>query len=447
MPLFKLHGVHVEHHKNTASLKAVRMSIPSEVVIPMAMHIGAPATPIVKVGERVLVGQKIAEVGGYISAPIHSSVSGTVKRIEERLASNGTYVKAITIASDGLMEVAPTVKPVSVTDTASFVEAVKESGLVGLGGAGFPTHVKLSVKDLSQIEEVVINCAECEPYITSDTRTMIDDINYVREGVNLLERFLLAKKIIFGIEENKKEAIECLKKLEKEDKCIEVKVLKASYPQGGEKVLIYNTTKKIIPEGKLPLDKGIVIMNVTTLATMAKYIETGMPLVEKTITVDGSSVNNPQNVIVPIGTKLKDVFLFCGGFKKTPFKVMYGGPMMGITVPSLEEPILKNTNAVLAFDEKEAHINEPSNCIKCGRCINNCPLHLNPTAFAKAVDLKHPEDLVKYKVNLCMECGVCSYVCPAKRPLVQKNRLAKLELKKYLAELKKKEEEEKNEKE
>lgn len=445
MPLFKLHGVHVEHHKNTASLKAVRMSIPSEVVIPMAMHIGAPATPIVKVGERVLVGQKIAEVGGYISAPIHSSVSGMVKKIEERLASNGTYVKAITIASDGLMEVAPTVKPVSVTDTASFVEAVKESGLVGLGGAGFPTHVKLSVKDLSQIEEIVINCAECEPYITSDTRTMIDDINYVREGVNLLERFLLAKKIIFGIEENKKEAIECLKKLENEDKCIEVKVLKASYPQGGEKVLIYNTTKKIIPEGKLPLDKGIVIMNVTTLATMAKYIETGMPLVEKTITVDGSSVNNPQNVIVPIGTKLKDVFAFCGGFKKTPFKVMYGGPMMGITVPSLEEPILKSTNAILAFDEKEVHINEPSNCIKCGRCINNCPLHLNPTAFAKAVDLKHPEDLVKYKVNLCMECGVCSYVCPAKRPLVQKNRLAKLELKKYLAELKKKEEEEKNE--
>lgn len=447
MPLFKLHGIHVEHHKNTASMPAVRMGIPNEVVIPMGMHIGAPATPIVKVGERVLVGQKIAEASGFISAPIHASISGTVKKIEDRLTSNGSYVKAITIVSDGLMEVAPTVQPISVTDTASFVEAVKESGLVGLGGAGFPTHVKLSVKDLNKIEEIVINCAECEPYITSDTRTMIDDIHYLREGVNLLERFMYAKKIIFGIEENKKEAIECLKQLEKEDKCIEVKVLKASYPQGGEKVLIYNTTKKIIPEGKLPLDKGIVILNVTTLATMAKYIETGMPLVEKVVTVDGSAVERPQNVIVPIGTKLKDVFAFCGGFKKTPFKVMYGGPMMGITVPNLEEPILKNTNAILAFDEKEAHINEPSNCIKCGRCINNCPLHLNPTAFAKAVDLHHPEDLVKYKVNLCMECGVCSYVCPAKRPLVQKNRLGKIELKKYLAELKKKEEEEKNEQE
>lgn len=445
MPLFKLHGVHMKHHKNTASMKAVKMGMPSEVIIPMSMHIGAPATPIVKVGERVLIGQKIAEANGFISVPIHASISGIVKKIENRLTSNGSYVQAITIASDGLMEVSSNVKPIVVNDTASFVEAVKESGLVGLGGAGFPTHVKLAVKDLNQIEEIVINCAECEPYITSDTRTMIDDIDDIEEGVNLLERFLLAKKIIFGIEENKKEAIQSLQSLEKKDQCVQVKVLKASYPQGGEKVLIYNTTKKVIPEGKLPLDIGVVIMNVTTLATMAKYIKTGMPLVEKVVTVDGSAVRKPQNVIVPIGTKLKDVFAFCGGFQKTPFKVMYGGPMMGIAVPNLDEPILKNTNAILAFDEKEASIPEPSNCIKCGRCINNCPLHLNPTAFAKAVDLNHPEELVKYKVNLCMECGVCSYVCPAKRPLVQKNRIAKVELKKYLTELQRKEEEEKNE--
>lgn len=445
MPLFKLHGIHVAHHKNTAKMKAVRIKVPNEVIIPMNMHIGVPSKPIVKVGERVLVGQKIAEADGFISVPIHSSVSGKVKKIENRLSSNGTYVKAITIESDGLMEVAQTVKPVIVEDTPSFVQAIKESGLVGLGGAGFPTHVKLSVKDLNQIEEIIINCAECEPYITSDTRTMIDDIDLIEEGVNLLERFLLAKKIIFGIEENKKEAIQSLRVLESKNKCVEIKVLKAKYPQGGEKVLIYHTTGKVIPEGKLPLDKGIVIMNVTTLATMAKYIKTGMPLVEKMITVDGSSVRNPQNVIVPIGTKLKDVFAFCGGFEKTPFKVMYGGPMMGIAVPNLDEPILKNTNAILAFDEKEAIIPESSNCIKCGRCINHCPLRLNPTAFAKAVDLNRPEDLVKYKVNLCMECGVCSYVCPAKRPLVQKNRIAKVELKKYLAELKKKEEEAKNE--
>lgn len=441
MPLFRLHGIHVEHHKNTASMKAVKMDIPSEVVIPMVMHIGAPANPIVKVGDRVLVGQKIAEAGGYISAPIHSSISGTVKKIEERLASNGSYVKAITIFSDGLMEVAPTVKPISVTDTTSFVEAIKESGIVGLGGAGFPTHVKLSVKNLEQIEEVIINCAECEPYITSDTRTMIDDIELIEEGVNLLERFLLAKKIIFGIEDNKKEAIESLKTIQCKDPSVFIKVLSSKYPQGGEKVLIYNTTGKIIPEGKLPLDKGIVIINITTLATIAKYIKTGMPLVEKVVTVDGTAVKNHQNVIVPIGTKLKDVFAFCGGFINKPYKVLCGGPMMGVTVPNIDEPILKTTNAILALDEKEARIPETSNCIKCGRCINNCPLHLNPTIFAKAVDLKQPEDLLKYKVNLCMECGVCSYVCPAKRPLVQKNRLAKVELKKYLAELKKKEEE------
>lgn len=444
MPLFKLRGVHMKYHKNTASMKAVRMDTPSEVVIPMSMHIGAPATPIVKVGERVLVGQKIAQANGFISAPIHASISGTVKKIENRLASNGSYVEAITIASDNLMEVSPSVLPIEVNDTATFVEAIKESGLVGLGGAGFPTYVKLSIKDLSKVEEVVINCAECEPYITSDTRTMIDDIDWIEQGVQLLEKYLLAKKIIFGIEANKPEAIESLKTLQAKDEKVEVKVLKASYPQGGEKVLIYNTTQKIIPEGKLPLDKGVVIMNVTTLATMAKYIKTGMPLVEKVVTVDGGAVQNPQNVIVPIGTKLKDVFAFCGGFKETPYKVIYGGPMMGITVPNLDEPILKNTNAILAFDKKEASIPETSNCIKCGRCINNCPLHLNPTIFAKAVDLKQPELLVKYKVNLCMECGVCSYVCPAKRPLVQKNRLAKVELKKYLNELKKKEEEEKN---
>lgn len=445
MPLFKLHGIHVAHHKNTATMQAVRIKNPDEVIIPMNMHIGAPSKPIVKVGEHVLVGQKIAEADGFVSVPIHASISGKIKKIEDRLSSNGTYTKAITIESDGLMEIAQSVKPIIVEDTHSFVEAIRESGLVGLGGAGFPTHVKLSVKDLNQIEEIIINCAECEPYITSDTRTMVDEIGYIEEGVNLLEKFLRAKKIIFGIEENKKEAIQCLQTLECKDKCVEVKVLKAKYPQGGEKVLVYHTTGKVIPEGKLPLDKGIIVLNVTTLATMAKYIKTGMPLVEKVVTVDGSAVRTPKNVVVPIGTKLKDIFAFCGGFQKTPFKIIYGGPMMGIAVPNLDEPILKNTNAILAFDEKEAAIPETSNCIKCGRCINHCPLYLDPTAFAKAVDLHHPEDLVKYKVNLCMECGVCSYVCPAKRPLVQKNRLAKVELKKYLAELKKKEEEESNE--
>lgn len=431
MPLFKLHGVHVPHHKHTANLKAVKIDTPSEVLIPMNMHIGAPAKPIVKVGDNVKVGDKIAEAAGYISAPIHASISGTVKKIDDMLTSNGSYVPAILIASDGLMEVSENVKPVNLTDTVSFVNAVKESGIVGLGGAGFPTYVKLNVQDLSKIEEVVVNCAECEPYITADTRTMIDDIDLIEEGCNLLKQYLKVPKIIFGVESNKKEAIQSLRTLSEKDATIEVNVLKASYPQGAEKVLIYNTTKKVVPEGKLPLDVGVIIMNVTTLAMIAKYIKTGMPLVEKVLTVDGACVKNPKNVIAPIGTRVKDVFAFCNGFKETPFKVMYGGPMMGQAIPSLELPVVKTTNAILAFNEKEAKLPQPTACIKCGRCINHCPLQLDPVAFSKARELEQPEELEKLKANLCMECGVCAFVCPAKRPIVQNNRLAKTMLRKY----------------
>lgn len=444
MPIFKLHGVHVEHHKNTATMKAVAIPTPKEVIIPMNMHIGAFAKPIVKVGDRVLVGQKIAEAGGYISSPVHAPISGKVKKIEDMLSSNGNFVPSILIESDGNMEVSTDIKPVELIDTASLVEAIKESGIVGLGGAGFPTYVKLAVKDLSKIEEVIINCAECEPYITADTRTIIDNIDLVEEGVKLLEKYLDAKKIIFGIENNKPVAIKCLKELAAKDNKVEVNVLKAEYPQGGEKVLIFNTTKKVVPEGKLPLDVGVVIINVTTLAMIAKYIKTGMPLINKTLTVDGACVKNPQNVIVPIGTPLKDVFAFCGGFKQVPYKVLYGGPMMGIAVPSLDVPVTKTTNAILAFNKKEATIPEPTACIKCGRCVNSCPLQLDPVGYAKARELNDMETLEKLKVNLCMECGVCSYVCPAKRPLVQNNRLAKAELRQYLAK-KKEEEQKKNE--
>ena len=430
MALFKLHGVHVPHHKNTANKKAVNIDTPKEVLIPMNMHIGAPASPIVKVGEKVYVGQKIAEATGYISACIHSSVSGTVKKIDEMLTSNGNSVPAILIESDGLMEKHPDLKPIELTDKDSFVNAVKESGMVGLGGAGFPTYVKFNVKDLSQVEEIVINCAECEPYITADTRTMIDGIQFVKEGVVLLKKYLGAKKIIFGIEDNKPEAIKSLKRLE--DDVVEVQVLPAIYPQGGEKVLIFNTTKKVVPEGKLPLDVGVIIINVTTLAKIAEYIKTGMPLVSKTVTVDGSPVKNPMNVIVPIGTRIKDVFEFCGGFKEQPVKVIYGGPMMGQAIPSLDLPIIKSTNAIVAFNKKEARIPAGTECIKCGRCMNHCPLNLNPVGYAKAVQLDDPEELIRLKVNLCMECGVCSFVCPAKRPLVQNNRLGKGIVREYL---------------
>lgn len=430
----KLHGIHLPHRKNTAAFAAVRMSAPKSVTIPMSMHIGAPATPTVKVGDEVKVGTLIGEAGGYVSSPIHSSVSGKVTAVGPMWLSNGSQATAVTIESDGLMTPDEALTSPEVSDYESFISAVRASGAVGLGGAGFPTAVKLDVKDLSRIEAVIINGAECEPYITSDTRTMIDDAEYVKKGIELLAKYLDAKNIIIGIEQNKAEAVKEMKKLE--SSTVSVKVLPSIYPQGGEKVLIYNCTGKIVPEGKLPIDVGCIVINVTTLAFIAKYIETGMPLVEKTITVDGSAVKEPKNLIVPIGTSLADIFDFAGGFKDEPYKVLYGGPMMGISVKNLSSPLLKNNNAVLAFNEKDAHLPEPSSCIRCGKCVRACPLSLMPLDFARAYALRDYDLLEDRKINLCMECGCCSYVCPANRPLVENHKLAKAALRKHKEKMK-----------
>ena len=426
----RLHGIHLPHRKNTADMPAVRMPAPPCVTIPMAMHIGAPAKPVVKVGDEVKVGSLIGEAGGFVSSPVHSSVSGKVTAVAPLWASNGSEVIAVTIQSDGEMTEDESIAPPEVSDFESFIAAVRASGAVGLGGAGFPTAVKLGVKDLSVIEEVIINGAECEPYITSDTRTMIDNAEYVKKGIELLRKYLGVKKFILGIEQNKPTAIREMKKLEGDG--IFVKVLPSIYPQGGEKVLIYNCTGKVVPEGKLPIDVGSIVINVTTLAFIAKYIETGMPLVSKTLTVDGGAVKEPKNVIVPVGTPLEAVFEFCGGFVSEPAKVLYGGPMMGISVKSLSSPVLKNNNAILAFNEKEAHLPEPTACIRCGRCVRACPLSLMPLEFARGYALRDYDLLEKRKVNLCMECGCCSFVCPAHRPLVENNKLAKAALRKHL---------------
>ena len=349
-------------------------------------------------------------------------------------ASNGSLVTAVTIESDGEMTVDESVEPPEVSNYESFISAIRASGAVGLGGAGFPTAVKLDVKDLSRIEAVIVNGAECEPYITSDTRTMIDDAESVKNGIELLQKYLGAKNIIIGIEENKKEAISEMKKLVSDS--VSVKVLPSIYPQGGEKVLVYNCTGKIVPEGKLPIDVGCIVINVTTLSFIAKYIKTGMPLVQKTLTVDGSAVKEPKNVTVPVGTSLADVFEFCGGFKAEPFKVLYGGPMMGLSVKDLNSPVLKNNNAVLAFAETDAHLPEPSSCIRCGRCVRACPLSLMPLDFARAFAMRDYDLLEDRRINLCMECGCCSYVCPTNRPLVENHKLAKAALRKHKEKMK-----------
>lgn len=424
---FSLRGVHVPHRKNTAHLPAVRVEVPKSVTLSTVMHIGAPAKPIVKVGDHVDVGTLIAEQNGKISSPVHASVSGTVKKIEDMLLSNGSATPAITIESDGKMTVDPSIVPPVVTNREELIAAIQKSGLVGLGGAGFPTYVKFDVNpDL--VEEFIINGAECEPYITSDTRTMIDRVEDMRYGIEMLQKHLGLRKVMICIEKNKKEAIASMQTMASKMDGVSVKVLQSKYPQGGEKVMIYHATGKVVPGGKLPIDIGCLVSNCTTVAEIGKYLKTGMPLVERTITVDGGVVAEPKNITVPIGTSLADVFAYCGGILAQPGKVLYGGPMMGIAVPTLDAPVLKNTNAVLALSEKEARLPKVTPCIRCGACTNHCPFGLNPTGIAEALRLGEIETLKKLRVDLCMECGCCAYYCPANRPLIQNNKLGKAAL-------------------
>lgn len=433
-------GVHVPHLKSTALQLPQRIPVPKTVTIPMSMHIGAPANPIVKAGDLVKVGQPIADAGGVVSAPIHSSVSGKVKRIEDMLASNGKQVSAIVIETDGEQAVWEDISPPQIKDYESFLSAVASSGIVGLGGAGFPTAVKLRVRDLKLIDAIIINGAECEPYITSDTYTMLTDSDLVWQGIELLQKYMQAKRIIIGIEKNKPECVEKFETLAQNADGVEVMALPSVYPQGGEKVLIFNTIGKIVPEGGLPIDVGAVVINCTTLAAIARYINTGMPLTEKCVTVDGSAVNEPKNVIAPIGTPMSELFEFCGGFSSEPKKVLYGGPMMGISVPNVSAPILKTTNAIIALDERDAITPPTTGCIRCGRCIDRCPLRLMPAEIERAYKTRDGARLQKLKVNLCMECGCCAYICPARRPLVQVNKLAKIVMNEYQTTLKKQQE-------
>lgn len=426
-----LRGVRIPHRKDTADCPPKRIPIPPVVTLPTSMHIGAPAKTIVKVGDLVKVGQRIADADGMISAPIHSSVSGKVQSCGKLLLSNGQISPAIVIETDGLQELSPDLRPPDVSDRDSFLAAVRDSGMVGLGGAGFPTGAKLQV-DPARVKTILINGAECEPYITSDTRTMLDHTDLVWIGARLLQTYLQPKQVLICIEKNKPQCIEKFQVLCRDQPDISVVALPARYPQGGEKVLLYSVLGKILPEGKLPIDIGAIVLNCTTAATLARYITTGMPLVEKCITVDGSAVAHPQNVIAPIGAPLQALFDFCGGFRSDPATVFYGGPMMGVSVPNLDYPVLKSTNAVLAFGQRDGIPPDPTPCIKCGRCIEHCPLHLMPAEIERAYRLNKPEELQALKVSLCMRCGCCSYVCPAKRPLVQINKMANLMLRQYL---------------
>lgn len=428
---FRTHGgASVPHHKNTAASESVMMPPPAQVILPMQQHVGAPCTPKVKVGEYVYVGQKIADSDKPVSAPIHATVSGKVTKITPVQLPGGQMVDAIVITSDGQMQMDPNLKPPKADTSEEILQAVRESGLVGLGGAGFPASVKLRVPAGKTIDTVVVNGAECEPYITADTREALENSWDVLAGVHIVKELVGAKRVIIGIENNKPEAIKALRNIaysEQYDPENNVRVLelKSRYPQGAEKVLVKACTGRSIPQGGLPADAGCLVINLTSVAFLARYLKTGIPLITRRVTVDGSAVAEAKNVVVPIGTPIKDVIAFCGGYKETPRKILMGGPMMGIALADDELPVLKQNNAILAFNAADAALPEPSACIRCGRCVGACPMQLMPTAIERQVKAGNVAELNALNIMTCMECGSCAFVCPANRPLVQTMRLGK----------------------
>lgn len=423
-------GAHVEHRKHTHENATVVMPVPSKVIIPMLQHIGAVCTPLVKKGDLVKVGQKIGDSEAFVSSPVHSSVSGKVTDVKPYLYPGGIEVTSVEIETDGQQELWEGIKPPDRTDRAALVKAIRESGVVGLGGAGFPTHVKLSPPPGKVIDVLIINGAECEPYITSDYREMLENTGDIAEGIKIVKEITGAKKAYIAIESNKPEALKLFGRIAAENGDFEVVGLKTRYPQGAEKQLIYAATKRKVPAGGLPADIGVVVQNINTVSFIARYMKTGMPLIKRRVTIDGSAVKSPANVEVLIGTQIKDVFEFCGGFSEKPVKVIMGGPMMGVAQFSLETSVLKQTNAILALNEKDAVLPEESVCIRCGKCVMTCPMNLMPLYINASVEKREFDSAREYGAMDCIECGCCSYVCPAKRHLVQSIRVAKTELRK-----------------
>lgn len=432
-------GAHVQHHKNTAHTETRVMPPPAQITLPMTQHIGAPCAPLVKKGDHVYVGTKVADSTAYVSAPIHSSVSGTVKEIAKVMMPGGQMVDAVIIDSDGLMERDPAIQPpAEIKDKQALARAARDAGLVGLGGAGFPMHVKLNVPEDKHIDTLIINVAECEPYLTSDHREVLENGKNVLDGIYKIKEILDVHRVIVAIEDNKPDAIAVMREiadnpeLDPNDE-VRVLALRASYPQGAEKVLVQACTGRKVPAGGLPADVGCLVMNIASVSFFASYMRTGMPLTLKRVTVDGSAVKNPQNVIVPVGTKIREVMEFCGGYKEEPKKIIMGGPMMGVAVTNDELPVLKQNNGLLAFGAAEAALMEPTDCIRCGRCVAACPMNLLPAKIEKYAERKDVEALKALDITSCMECGCCAYSCPAGRRIVQAIRLGKFYLRKESA--------------
>lgn len=425
-------GIHPPHRKKqTENMPATKAKPPGVVYIPLLQHIGAPCVPVVSKGEYVKVGQKIGEAQGFVSIPVHSSVSGTVQALKEMPLQGGTKVLCVVIENDFKDELHESVTPkgdLSELSPEEIIQMIKEAGIAGMGGAAFPTHVKLSPPSEKNVDTVVLNGAECEPYLTADHRLMLEMPGDVIDGARAIMKALGISRAYIGIEDNKKDVINGLRNEIKDGEDINIVLLKTKYPQGAEKQLIYACTGRMVPSGGLPMDAGVVVNNVATAAQIARTIKTGMPSIERITTVTGGAINSPQNLIVKIGTLYSDLIDECGGFKEEPSKVISGGPMMGLAQSSVHIPVTKGTSGILCLTKEEAKRPEPENCIRCGRCFTVCPVNLQPlyiSAHSLKYDYKKAEE---YRAMDCIECGSCSFICPSKRPLLESIRVAKREI-------------------
>lgn len=415
-------GIHPYDGKDLSKDKPIKAILPKgDLVYPMSQHIGAPAVPIVKKGDRVLTGQRIADAGGFVSAPIYATVSGTVKAIEPRRIVTGDSVMSIVVENDGLYEEVDygSVKPLEELTKEEIIKMVQDAGVVGMGGAGFPTHVKLSPKEPEKIEYVIANCAECEPYLTSDYRRMLEEPEKLVDGMKVMLRLFDHAKGILAVEDNKPDCIAVLKKLTADEPDISVKALKTKYPQGAERQLIYAVTDRAINSSMLPADAGCIVDNVDTVVAINQAVREGKPLMHRIVTVTGDAVNDPRNFIVRIGTNYQELVEEAGGFKVQPAKIVSGGPMMGFALFGLDVPCTKTSSALLCMTEDEVSKYEPSACINCGRCVEVCPGRILPSKLADFAEHGDDEKFLAYNGMECCECGCCSFVCPAKRPLTQ----------------------------
>lgn len=419
-------GIHPADKKELSQQQMpIPVKAPEKVVISMSQHIGAPCTPMVSVGEQVKIGQKIGD-GQGLCVPVHASVSGIVTKIEPFMHANGSMVMAVEIQNDHKNLKAPGIKPIRHPEKMTkeeLEERIREAGIVGMGGAAFPSYVKL--QSAEEADTLIANGCECEPYITSDDQLMRIYPEKVLGGLSLIQKVLGIKRTILALEENKKEAIRCLKQKMEEFPNIQLKLLPVRYPQGAEKQLIQAVTGRQVPPGALPKEVGCLVLNTGTLAAIYEAVYEGKPLTERILTVTGEAVENPKNLVVPIGTEVSWILEEAGGLKENCWKVIFGGPMMGVSQKDLTASTLKGTNAILCLSQEQNGENPHPTCIRCGKCLKVCPMNLQPLYLAKAVEANSLEDMKYYHLMDCIECGCCAYTCPGKLPLVAQFRKGK----------------------